>query len=480
LLLVLAFSALLAAGASGQKPLKLEWASNVTDLTGGLYESVLGGLNFEDVDGDGTVDVLICRRKGSGDMSDRIVCISGKDGSLQWIYPPPDQSDLPGDPMCIPAIGDLEGDGKLEIVAIGRGAWVHCIDGNGAKKWEFTPKDGSDNSATLVDVDDDGTLEVIFATGGEGWIYCLNHDGTERWSYQMQDGTNSAPAAWDVNRDGDVEVIVPCKDGQLIYCLSNTGTEIWRFDTGDQPGQTVPAIADIDQDDEYEIVVLVPDELRVYCLNFWGGEKWRFDGFDPAAAQLYVAPYQGVTLADIDGDGFIETFVSELGMGAAGPEPRLFCLTHDGNVKWVAPLIGFSILVGDFTGDGNMNVVGGRGFWQVGVLDANGNVEYWWDHMAYDPNIPIDDAFGAPLWGPGDTTQAMGDIDGDGLTEWIFESDPYDMVWCFTADGAYDPAKMIWTRGNGNAANVPVIPIPEGVALLVSVGLFAAWTGTKR
>jgi hypothetical protein len=95
--------------------------------------------------------------------------------------------------------------------------------------------------------------------------------------------------------------------------------------------------------------------------------------------------------------------------------------------------------------------------------------------MLYDENIPIDPNFGAPLWGPGDVTQIMGDVDGDGKTEWVFESDPYDMLWCFTADGAYDPDKMIWTRGNRDAANVPVIPIPEGIfTAMATLALFGA------
>jgi hypothetical protein len=158
---------ILATGAHGQGLLTLEWTSNVTELADGLYETVLGGLNYADLNGDGIIDILLPRRKGTGEMTDRIVCISGNDGSLQWVYPPPDQDNLPGDPMCIPAIDDLDGDGTLEVVVTGRGAWVHAIDGNGQLLWAFEPKSGSDNSVTISDLDGDGKKEVIFATGGE-------------------------------------------------------------------------------------------------------------------------------------------------------------------------------------------------------------------------------------------------------------------------------------------------------------------------
>jgi outer membrane protein assembly factor BamB len=296
----------------------------------------------------------------------------------------------------------------------------------------------------------------------------------------MKGGTNSAPTAWDVDRDGEVEIIVPCEDGTVLYCFSSTGTERWRFEFGDQPGQTVASVADIDKDGEYEIVVLVPDELRVYCLTFYGTEKWRFD-LDPAAAVTgYIGPYQGATLGDIDGDGYMETFVSDLGMGAGGPEPHLYCINHDGTLKWTAEAIGFTIMIGDFTGDGKMNVVGGRHFWMVIVLDANGQPEYVWDHSAYDPNIPIDPSFGAPLWGPSDTTQIMGDVDGDGKTELVLEGEPGSALWCFTANGDYDPDKMVWTRGNNNAANVAVIPIAEGIILpLATIALLGLARGIR-
>lgn len=474
-LLAILATSIFATGVWGQGLLQLEWVSNVTAQTG-LHETVLGGFNYEDINGDGTVDILLPRRKGSEAMMDRIVCLSGKTGEIQWIYPPPDQDDLPGDPMCVPAIGDLDGDGSLEVVLVGRGAWCHCIDGNGQLKWAFTPEDGSDNSASIMDMDGDGKKEVLFATGGAGWVYCLNSDGTKRWDFQMVAGTNSGVTPWDVDQDGDVEVIVPCKDGTVIYCLSPTGVEEWRFQVADTPGQSTPAIADIDKDGEYEILVLVPDALKLYCLTFYGTEKWTFD-LDPTAALTgYVS--EDVGLGDIDGDGFIETFVSDLGLGGAGPEPHTYCLNFDGSVKWTAPGISFTNLIGDFTGDGKMNLVGTRGFWQLLVLDSEGQIEYIWDHLQYDPNVPIDPNFGAPLWGPGDPKQCMGDFDGDGKTELFLMGDPDSAFYCFTADGAYNEDNMIWTRGYRNAANVAVIPICESIILPGTALLF--WGLVRR
>ena len=466
---------ILATGAHGVGLLTLEWASNVTATTG-LYETVLGGMNYADLDGDGTVDILLCRRKGFQQMTDRLVCLSGKTGAVQWIYPAPDQDNLPGDPMCVPAIDDLDGDGKLEVVAVGRGNWVHCFNVVGGKpvlKWKVTPDAGSDNSPTIMDINKDGKKEVIFATGGVGWIYVLNHDGSERWKFQMVTGTNSGPTAWDVDKDGDVEIIVPCQDGKIVYCISSSGVEKWRYTLGNEPGQSTAAIGDIDKDGEYEILVMVPDELKLYCLTFYGTDKWTFN-LDPTAAQTgWVS--ESPSIGDIDGDGFLETFVSDVGLGAKGLTLHLYCVDYNGKTKWTAQAVAFTSLIGDFTGDGKMDLIGGRGTTQLFSIDSKGNYEFMWDQLQVNPKLPVDPSVGAPLWGPGDAKSIMGDFDGDGKVEWAFICSEDTVIYCFTANGAYNAKNMIWSRGYNTRGNVAVIPITEGVILpLAALGLLAA------
>jgi len=465
----------LATSAYAQKRLTLKWASNVTAQTG-LYESVLGGMNYADIDGDGTVDILLCRRKGLQQMTDRLVCLSGKTGAIQWIYPPPDKDNLPGDPMCVPAIDDLDGDGKLEVVAIGRNNWVHCfnvIGGRPQLKWQFTPEAGSDNSPTIFDIDGDGKKEVIFATGGVGWLYVLSHDGREKWRFQMAEGTNSGPTAWDVDKDGEVEILIPCQNGKMIYCLTSSGVEKWRFNFGNKPGQSTAAVGDIDKDGEYEILVMVPDELKLYCLTFFGTEKWTFS-LDPTAAMTGWAS-ESPSIGDIDGDGFLEVFVSDVGIGPTGLALHLYCLDYNGKKKWTAPAIAFTSLIGDFTGDGKMDVVGGRATTLIFSIDSKGSIEYAWDQLWVNPNIPVDPTVGAPLWGPGDVKQIMGDFDGDGKVEWAFVCSEDTVVYCFTAGGAYNANNMIWPRGYNTMGNVAVIPIIEGAILpLAAFGLLAA------
>ncbi len=462
MMLVVAFAAVEAYGLGILTP---KWVKNVTAETG-LYETVLGGLNYEDIDGDGTVDILLPRRK----PEDRIVCLSGKDGSIQWVYPPLDQDSLPGDPMCVPAIDDLEGDGNLEVILVGRNNWVHCITGRGQLKWKIDTDAGTDESATIFDLDGDGQKEVIWATGGPGYVYVANSDGTVRWKYEMGHGTNSGPTVWDVDRDGDPEVIVPDSDGNTIFCLSNKGVEKWRFATGDKCGQVNAAVGDIDKDGEYEILVLVPDEKRVYCLAFYGIEKWRFD----LAADATLVP-ESLTIGDVDGDGYLETIVSDF--SASGP--HTYCVAFDGTLKWTAAAYTPSSMIGDFDGDGTMEVVGPRGYTQLIVLDGpTGEMDWVWDQAEVDPNIPVDPTFGVPLWGPGDVGQIMGDFDGDGKTEFAFECDPDNQVYCFTADGPYDPEKMIWPRPLKTAGNVPVIPMAEG--LLLPLTILASLLGIRK
>ncbi len=74
---------------------------------------------------------------------------------------------------CAPAVGDLDGDGKLEVV-VGNKAYpqsgVHVVQANGSPMpgWpKYT--DPVWASPALADLDDDGDLEIILKTGE--WYY---------------------------------------------------------------------------------------------------------------------------------------------------------------------------------------------------------------------------------------------------------------------------------------------------------------------
>ena len=127
-----------------------------------------------DVDGDGDLDVL-----GSARLSNRVVWYENLDGqgnfgSMQIIA---DRTTLVGSVTT----ADLDGDGDLDVISSseskGKVAWYENQDGAGDFKisqvvnWEAT---GS-SSAVAADLDQDGDLDLIYATDDYG-------DGVIGWS----------------------------------------------------------------------------------------------------------------------------------------------------------------------------------------------------------------------------------------------------------------------------------------------------------
>ena len=151
-ILLVAFGMLLATSvAYGVPNLTVEWQKEYRDPYE-LHQTCTSALQAFDVDGDGDIEIILPFRKDS----DRIVCVSGSDGSVEWIYPPMEQEPTSGDPMGAPAIGDMDGDGKYEVVFLGRSNNIYCIDGTtGAGKWIYECE-GADDAVMLYDIDGDG------------------------------------------------------------------------------------------------------------------------------------------------------------------------------------------------------------------------------------------------------------------------------------------------------------------------------------
>jgi hypothetical protein len=169
-----------------------------------------------------------------------------------------------------PQTGDLEGDGKLEIVyGTGnlfqdtRGSYVQVWNADGTLKFTL-PTHGRTYATTLIaDLDGDGRKEIVAATL-DGYVQAWNAAGTELFSthinsYGGAPGSNFAifasPIAVDLNGDNKLEIIVSAAAGLTI--LSSTGVQITdptRPLYLNQSTLGAPAAHDIDHDGRLEII----------------------------------------------------------------------------------------------------------------------------------------------------------------------------------------------------------------------------------
>ena len=132
-----------------------------------------------------------------------------------------------------PAISDLNGDGKPEIIHATQDGYVRAYTAEKQKLWEYNYYLGRQvhtSEVVIGDVDGDGNNEVVFGTfwidmvtkGGVG-IIILNHDGTENSKIVLNSvGISNTPALGDLDGDGFIEIAAATYDGS-VYVWDTPG-----------------------------------------------------------------------------------------------------------------------------------------------------------------------------------------------------------------------------------------------------------------
>ncbi|HNT24682.1 MAG TPA: VCBS repeat-containing protein [Anaerolineales bacterium] len=216
----------------------LKWAYGGCSAGGwcqtGWYSSPAVG----DIDGDHQAEVI-------GAAYD-IYVLNGDDGSIEWQVDSghdlsqPDASDV-GRTWPGVALGDIDGDGDLEIATAHGGGWVAVYNAQGYFEpgWPQRPTTYELRGLALSDLDQDGTLEVI-VTGGVStdeaveyipntWVF--EHDGSLRPGWPQLNNTsgydwgvfNDNLAVGNLYGDGRGELVVP-SDVHYICAYDDHGT----------------------------------------------------------------------------------------------------------------------------------------------------------------------------------------------------------------------------------------------------------------
>ncbi len=210
------------------------------------------------------VDCLDVQNMQNADLSGIGIlhAVSGADGSDEWALTAANLAVPAGSQI---AVGDLDGDGIPEIIAVQHSfrAGVACP---GVP--ESPPLCGKYVSGNLMVLDNHGNLKFF----------------TEPWTQPIDvTGNYSAPLIADLNQDGSPEIIY----GDTVF--DSTGHVLWHMSAkiGDNGQGVFPAAADLNGDGMLEVIggpsAYLPD----------GGVLWTASGIADGFAMV----------ADIDGDG---------------------------------------------------------------------------------------------------------------------------------------------------------------------------------
>jgi hypothetical protein len=211
-------------------------------------------------------------------------------------------------------------------------------------------------------------------------------------------------AVGDFNGDG-IPDLVEIESTVLRVGLGNgDGTFQSPIDTRGLPNgyHDALAVGDFNGDGNLDVVVTTsgfrPGDPNFVSVLFGNG-----DGTFPAPMNYPLAMYpQHVAVADFKGDGRPDLMVSTSISGGGSPVGTQTLLNNgDGTFSSTATLPVFNPVVGDFTGDGNLDIAGVTGTNTISVFLGDG-----------------DGTFQAPVSshvdGEGVFTLAVGDFNGDG------------------------------------------------------------------
>jgi len=312
-----------------------------------------------DLDADGTPEVIFAAYKGASTGNNMLVVLDGATGKEELVVP---HTTLNLNTATGVAVGNLDADKQLEIVAGVRGKGLVVLEHDGKIKWankSGTLATVSNNSVhtqpSIADVNADGKPEILIAG------VLVSATGT----IMIDHGKLGAKGAWgasvlaDLDEDTDLEFV----GGNAAYQF--TGKLLWQ---NTKVPDGFPAVADMNKDGWADVVNVAAG--KVYVLN--GTAK-----SGKTAGSILFGPVsipgggQGgpPTVGDFDGDGNPE--ISTAGKGAytvydldctaTGTAKTCHTGRKDG-ILWTvktqdisSSVTGSSLF--DFEGDGNVEVV---------------------------------------------------------------------------------------------------------------------------
>lgn len=299
----------------------------------GLWDGIQTTPALADLNGDGDLEIIV-------NSLDRRIHAWTHDGEVVsgWPISQWNGDDLWRGGISSPAVGDIDKDGESEVVVGTMSPYVNGQQDQNATLWAVNG-DGSvvsgfpvqteqhlHSSPALGDITGDGHLEIVVGVGRgivggrQNIVYAWRHDGTllPNWPQETMNPMLASPALGDIDDDGQLEVAIGGGDCEAslttdnyFYAWEANGDPLPGFSikpptpnygTKSHPMCSSPVLADFDGDGSVEILIAP--------LGAWGLVTIETDGTAKARHTTSGALYSSPLVEDIDRDGFLEIIIA--------------------------------------------------------------------------------------------------------------------------------------------------------------------------
>lgn len=286
-----------------------------------------------DLDADGDLEILMAG-KPTAAGTDAAVQVFQGNGTLWHRYGPTGAEDI----TTPPAVGDVDGDGQMDVVFVSRQSGAGSINIWRADGSEIgvTAMSSTFNTAHIdlvsADLDGDDDLEIVVLRAF-GQIIAYHHDGTvmSGWnnlmvpnvsrSYAMScgdlldDGSDNPQVIVSYHKDTDPGTPYTPETGLYVIKADGTAVSGWGSFLGDGQSSQQPTIFDCDDDGKMEVLFgprLAPEGDPFAVLK-----AFNHDGTAVSDNRFPIYLPGGVprspVIADLDGDNDLELGIASNG-----------------------------------------------------------------------------------------------------------------------------------------------------------------------
>ncbi len=361
-----------------------------------------------DLNGDGVLDIVMgAGKEETAECEQGVIALDGQTGDLLWQVA--SSAHVVGSPTFL----DVNGDGTDDVLIGGRAHFLVGIDGRtGTVLWSYDRPSTDDpvlryahfnfyNSVAVPDQNGDGIRDLLIVNGGN-WD-AAPFDTLERYPgvLMVLDPVNGHILAADTMPDGKESYMSP-------ICFQQPGSDRWQivFGTG---GETIGG--------------------SLYRADLASLMSGRLREAQPLATENghgFIAP---PAVLDVTGDGQYE-------LAAISHASRLSVIDLDTEMTlWSKAFAGMetssSFGVGCFNTDETPDVM---------ITMSRGT----WPHYAHSLHVVLDGRTGAEIFSDSLgcfslSTPAIYDFDGDGLDDALISVNQYDCSFTLTEDSLTPP-----------------------------------------